>query len=37
MSFVLDASIAASWCFRDETTPYNQSVLRTLGDMISLA
>jgi predicted nucleic acid-binding protein len=30
MSFVLDASMAASWCFCDETTPYNQSVLRTL-------
>ncbi len=30
MPFVLDASVAASWCFRDETTLYNQSVLDTL-------
>ncbi len=32
MPFVLDASVAASWCFRDETTPYNQSILDTLTD-----
>jgi predicted nucleic acid-binding protein len=30
MAFVLDASMAASWCFRDETTPHNQSVLQAL-------
>ena len=35
MAFVLDASMAASWCFLDESTPYTQSVLRTL--MISYA
>ena len=30
MAFVLDASMAASWCFRDETTPHNQSLLQAL-------
>ncbi len=30
MPFVLDASMAASWCFQDEATDYNQSVLRVL-------
>jgi predicted nucleic acid-binding protein len=30
MPFVLDASVAASWCFRDETTPYNQGILHAL-------
>ena len=30
MAFVLDASMAASWCFLDESTAYTQSVLRAL-------
>ena len=28
--FVLDASLAMSWCFADETTPYTQGVLAGL-------
>jgi len=30
--FVLDASIALSWCFPDETTTYGQAVLDALSD-----
>lgn len=28
MSLVLDASLTLAWCFRDETTPYTNDVLR---------
>ena len=30
MAFVLDASVAMSWCFVDESTPYTRSVLDQL-------
>ena len=29
--FVLDASVALAWAFEDETTPYTEAVLETLG------
>lgn len=29
-SFVLDASVAASWCFADEATPASQALRRSL-------
>lgn len=32
MPFVLDASLAMSWCFADESTPYSRSVLASLTD-----
>jgi predicted nucleic acid-binding protein len=32
MPFVLDASMAMSWCFADESTPYSRQVLATLLD-----
>lgn len=31
MKFVLDCSVAASWCFEDETTPYTEKVLTSLS------
>ena len=31
MKFVLDCSVAASWCFEDETTSYTEKVLTTLN------
>ena len=30
MSLVVDASMAMTWCFNDEATPYTRSVLKTL-------
>lgn len=30
MAFVLDSSVAMSWCFEDETTPYTERVLELL-------
>ncbi len=34
MPLVLDASVAMSWCFRDQATPYADQVLAMLdGDM----
>ncbi|HZB87609.1 MAG TPA: type II toxin-antitoxin system VapC family toxin [Terracidiphilus sp.] len=32
MPFVLDASLAMSWCFADESTPYSRAVLGVLTD-----
>jgi predicted nucleic acid-binding protein len=32
MPFVLDASLAMSWCFADESTPYSRTVLPALTD-----
>jgi predicted nucleic acid-binding protein len=32
MTFVLDASVALAWCFRDETKAYAHRVLRRLDD-----
>jgi predicted nucleic acid-binding protein len=32
MPFVLDASMAMSWCFADESTPYSRRVLELLAD-----
>lgn len=32
MPFVLDASMALSWCFEDEATPETEKVLDRLGD-----
>jgi hypothetical protein len=32
MPFVLDASLAMSWCFVDESTPYSRSILASLLD-----
>lgn len=32
MPFVLDASLAMSWCFADESTPYSRTVLAALTD-----
>ena len=29
--FVLDASVAAAWCFTDETTPYTEGVLSAVS------
>ncbi|MBK5307557.1 MAG: type II toxin-antitoxin system VapC family toxin [Frankiaceae bacterium] len=31
MTFVLDASVAMSWCFEDETTPASENVLDLLA------
>lgn len=28
--FVLDASIAAAWCFEDQSTPYTDAILRAV-------
>ncbi|HMQ22589.1 MAG TPA: type II toxin-antitoxin system VapC family toxin, partial [Planctomycetota bacterium] len=30
MKFVLDASLALSWCFEDERTPFTEAALRAL-------
>lgn len=30
MSFIIDASVALSWCFADEATPTNTALLRKL-------
>jgi predicted nucleic acid-binding protein len=32
MPFVLDASVAMSWCFADEITPFSDHVLESLRD-----
>ncbi len=31
MAFVLDASVALSWCFADESTPLSVGLLRRLA------
>jgi hypothetical protein len=29
--FVLDASLAMTWCFESETTPYTKAILAQMG------
>lgn len=36
MNFVLDASIALSWCFSDESTDFTRKLLRQLENDIAL-
>jgi predicted nucleic acid-binding protein len=35
-SFVIDASVAMTWCFKDEITPATQSLLKDLRSKIAL-
>lgn len=35
-SFVVDSSVALSWCFQDEATPATRALLQRLGDEAAL-
>lgn len=35
-SFVVDASLAMAWCFRDESTPATEKLLAGMGDKVAL-
>jgi predicted nucleic acid-binding protein len=35
-SFVVDASVAMTWCFKDETTPTTQRLLKDLSSKVAL-
>lgn len=37
MSFVVDSSVALSWCFEDERTPATQAVLEQVGESGAVA
>ena len=36
MNFVVDASVALSWCFHDEMTPVTQKLLKDLSSNVAL-
>lgn len=37
MSFVVDSSVASSWCFEDERTPVTRALLEQIGESGALA